>query len=492
MKETQIIHSAYLNGQFKDYSGNKLTSHNPSNNFTELYQCQTSLQAVHDAVSCAKEAKASWLNTPTLERETILRQIQKKLKNKELAIAKTITMEMGKPFAESLVEAKSLSARIDFVIQHAKQKICTENPKDVNGEVRYHPQGVVGIIGPYNFPAHLMNAYVIPALLSGNTVVVKPSEVCPLVGELYAQCFADTELPAGVFNLVQGAGEIGKELVTHHDIDAIVFTGSYETGLQIQKATLMQPWKLVALEMGGKNCSVVLDDAHLDQAVVEILQGAFLTAGQRCTATSRVFVQEGIAQKLISKLVDVTKRIELGDPSDENTFMGPLATRVAFERYCKLIEAIPTENFEALVPHRTKDGGGFAYPSIYQRMDGAESVYLDTELFGPNLCIEIVKDLDTAIERIRHSHYGLSNSIFSEEKAAFEKFYANTKSGVVNWNKSTNGASGLMPFGGMGKSGNQRPGGSETIKLTTYPVACNFGGTGSFEVSSTLKKFLES
>jgi len=452
----------------------EITSFNPAKNFEPVFTAKSSLSHVEMAVHAAHKAFVPWSSKPQAERNALLLKVKEALIKREAEIAKAITLEMGKPIAESEAEAKNLSARIDLTIRHGLPKVATEKVDGLKGEARYHAQGPVAVLGPYNFPAHLVNAHVIPALLTGNTVVVKPSEVCPLVAQLYAECMKDAGLPDGVYNMVQGRADVGKALIQDPRIRAVLFTGSYATGRTIKESLLDHPHKIAALEMGGKNIAVVLDDADLYQALSEVLQGAFLTTGQRCTATSRVFVQRRVADLFISSLVNAARVLKPSDPMSRDCVFGPLATKSSFERYVHLLEQAPKSGAEVLLKGETLLGGAFVTPSIHLlgKLE-EENSYLREELFGPDICIEIIDDLDDAISRTNKSPYGLSNAVFSASQSAFEKFYRETSSGVLNFNRSTNGALGQLPFGGVGKSGNQRAAGIDAVRYTTYPVAIN-------------------
>ena len=300
-------------------------------------------------------------------------------------------------------------------------------------------------------------------------MVIKPSEVTPLCGQRYAELFADAGFPPGVLNMVQGGGTTGARLVEHDGVDGIVFTGSYSTGRRIRQATFDQPYKKVSLELGGKNPAVVLDDAHLEQAVREILLGALLTTGQRCTGTSRVIATPGIASELRDRLVEAFSRIRPADPGANDTFMGPLATAQSKNRFMGLLEEARTQGAEVLVESEALSGGAWVTPGIYE-VNGSEA-FLTEELFGPHVSFEVAQDAADAFRRAADTPYGLSAALFSASDSALEDFYDVVRAGVINFNRSTNGASGLLPFGGTGMSGNWRAAGSCAPRLSTYPVA---------------------
>ena len=466
-----------------------IESQNPANTFEPVLRTAVSTDDVHRAVESARGAFTSWFALGQTGRIAALEKLAHAFQAREEEIANAIVSETGKPLREAKGEAKSLSARIRLMATKGLERIAPLHATSLNGHTRAHPQGVLAVLGPYNYPAHLVNAHVIPALMTGNCVVVKPSEFCPLTGELYAQCVHDAGLPSGVFNLVQGAREIGESLVSHEGVQGILFTGSYPTGRAIQMASASHAQKMVALEMGGKNTALVMDDASLAQALAAVLQGAFLTTGQRCTATSRLLLHKAIASQMIEGLVEATRQLRPGDPWKPQTPFGPLANKPAFERFVEIRGRAKKLGYEPLLEGKVLDGGAFVTPSIHLATPDAfkQPGYLDEELFGPDICVEIVDDIDHAIQRINQSPYGLSNAVFSANKKSFEKLFIETRSGLLNFNKSTNGASGELPFGGVGKSGNQRPAGIDAMRYTTYPVAVVEGQFGEVPIEKTFQ-----
>jgi succinylglutamic semialdehyde dehydrogenase len=466
----------YIDGQFITGDGTAFTSKNPARNHEVVFEARDGVRSVDDAVSAARRAAPAWRRLSFEQRANALTQVALRVAQWAEPIANAIASEMGKSIGESLIEAKSIKGKIDGVIANCPGELA-QAPVGAPGEQRFHAMGVMAIVGPFNFPIHLLNTHIIPALLTGNTVVVKPSEVTPLCGQLYAELFHEAGVPRGVFNLVQGEGMTGAALTAHEGVDAVVFTGSYETGRRIRQATFDQPWKKVCLELGGKNVALVLDDAHVEQTVRELVLGAFLTTGQRCTATSRLVLTPGIADAVIDSLCQVLPKVSAGDPFEPSSFMGPLATQRSQANFLQSVEGIQAQGAQ-LIAMGVVDGskGAFVPPSIF-KVTGEEKL-LSEEFFGPNLCIEIARDEADAFARAGRSDYGLSGSVFSKRPEVLERFYDEVRVGVVNFNRSTNGASGLLPFGGTGKSGNWRPAGSVAPRLATYPVAVMKRGHG--------------
>ena len=488
----------YINGAFVKRGGEPFASYNPARQGEVIFTAYEQRGSVDHAVSAARDALRGWRRgdaplTPegvqiALERRIeALRAVAALVPEHQQRIAEAICLEMGKPLSEAMVEAGSIKSKIEGVIAQLEYTL-PKAPRGAPGEQRFHPLGVVTVIGPFNFPIHLLNTHIIPALITGNTIVVKPSEVTPLCGQRYAELFEAANFPAGVLNVVQGQGGVGAALSSHPEVNGVIFTGSYDTGRKIRQSTFDQPHKKVCLELGGKNPAVVLDDADLDQATREILLGSLLTTGQRCTATSRVIATEQIAPALKQRLVHAFKHIRPLDPLDPDCFLGPLANEAAQKRFLALLAQGRAEGAEPWVESEAILGGAFVTPSIYG-VNGDEP-YLQQELFGPHLSFQIVKNQDEALAWAARNAYGLSASLFTQSLGAFEMFYDEVSAGVLNWNRSTNGASGLLPFGGVGKSGNWHPAGSEGPRLSTYPVAVMRVPYGQISAHATLERQL--
>jgi acyl-CoA reductase-like NAD-dependent aldehyde dehydrogenase/4-aminobutyrate aminotransferase-like enzyme len=461
----------FINGSFINQGSITLTSRNPSCEYEPVFSVTTDVSHAGAAIDAAKNAYKSWTYKSIDERIRALLSLKSAFIKNEHLMADAIATEMGKIHCEALTEAKSLSARIDLMIEHGLKRVLSESFYDLRAITRYHNQGVLVVLGPYNFPAHLVNAHVIPSILLGNTVVIKPSEVCPMVAEIYAQCVNESAIPAGVINIVHGDHQVGQALVESQKVDGVLFTGSYQTGRMLQEKLLDQPHKILALEMGGKNFAVVCEDADVKQAVLEIITGAYLTTGQRCTATSRLLVHNKIFDRVRDALIKVVKDLRPTKSSESGMF-GPMATKNALDRFMAGLLKAKKSGAEVLVESNMLPGGAFVTPSLYQVSNNHPLAdYLGDELFGPNLALESFSDLGEAIARINQSPYGLSNAIFSLDPSNAERMYKETKSGVLNINRSTNNAYGQMPFGGVNKSGNQRAAGIDAVRYASFPTA---------------------
>jgi len=458
-------------------------SKSPANFSDQLGQYRYSYAAIDDAVSAAKKAFEGWRKTKFTDRAEILKKYQTALKKRAEEIAQAIAREIGKPLWEAQLEVAAMAHKIDVTLNDGMRFVTDyEIPKiheNTFGVTRHRPLGVMAVIGPFNLPGHLPNGHIVPALLTGNTVVFKPSEKAPLVGQLMAECFLEAGIPAGVFNLVQGEREVGRRLVVHEKVDGVLFTGSYEVGTRIKQDTLQQHWKLLVLEMGGKNAAIVWEDADLDLALHETLTGAFLTAGQRCTATSRVLVHTKLLDSFISKFHDRAKAFSIGHPLD-NPFMGPLIEQGSVDRYMKFLGIAAREGAEVVMRGKALevDGvvGNYVTPSICWMKDTSieaarKSVYQQTEMFAPNVAIIGVRSPEEAIAHANVTQYGLVASVFTKNRQIYDQCLDNLQMGLVNWNKGTTGASARLPFGGLKKSGNHFPTAVSASLYCTFPVA---------------------
>lgn len=433
---------------------------------------------VDQACSAARAAYPNWGRLHLEERKAYLRKLKEVFEKESNRMAEVIARDTGKPMWEALTEAKALAAKIDITLEHSLKIVAEERIENalpgVEGVIRYRSRGVMAVVGPFNFPAHLPNGHIVPALVAGNTIVFKPSEQTPAVGQMMAECIHQAGFPPGVFNLVQGDGETGRLLVAHETVDGILFTGSYEVGLKIKQETLTHYNKILALEMGGKNATVVWEDADLDKAIYESLVGAYMTSGQRCSCTSRIILHPRIADQFIDKFYESAKRLSIGHWS-KNPFMGPLINAGAVEKYLRFQEIANRENCESLMRGKAlelENKGHYVTPSIHlvKKYD-PQSVYQKSEIFGPNVAIYVESDFSKAMEIVSSTGYGLVMALFSKNKELYEKALFEARVGLLNWNRTTNGASSRLPFGGMGKSGNDRPSAHFAIQYCTVPVA---------------------
>jgi succinylglutamic semialdehyde dehydrogenase len=466
----KFVLSSKPDGQFKDESPGDLND--------QIMTAQFTLDNIEKACDYARKAYLPWAGLSLDERKKYILRLKDIFISHEAEMAEAIARDTGKALWDATTEAKALSAKIDITLNEslklvAESRFANALP-NVDGVLRYKSRGVMAVIGPFNFPAHLPNGHIIPALVTGNTVIFKPSEQTPFVGQLYAQMIEKAEFPPGVFNLVHGEGETGKRLVAHESIDGILFTGSYEVGLKIKQETLTHYWKILALEMGGKNATVVWDDADIDKAIYETIVGAYMSTGQRCSGTSRVILHDKIADQFTDRFYETAKKLTIGHWS-KNPFMGSLINAGAVEKYVRFQEMANRENCESLMRGKSLDvdvKGHYVTPSIHLvKSFDPKSIYQKTEIFGPNVAIYRSSDFNNTLDIVNSTGYGLCMSLFTKNMDLYNEALLKARVGLLNLNRTTNGASSKLPFGGMGKSGNDRPSAHFAVQYCTVPLA---------------------
>lgn len=470
----------YIDGRFvlPERADGDFKSLSPADLKDEVMALEYSHDHVARACEAAKRAYLPWARLPQEKRNEHLRRLKEIYLARSNELAEVISRDTGKPSWEANTEVKAMIGKIDITLDSSLKLVKEERVENalpgVDGYVRHNPRGVMAVLGPFNFPGHLPNGHLVPALATGNTVVFKPSEQTPAVAQVMAQIFHEAQFPPGVFNLVQGLAETGKRLVSDENVDGVLFTGAYETGQKIKQATFEHHWKLLALELGGKNATIVWDDADINKAIYESIIGSFVTAGQRCSCTSRIILHKKIADRFIEKFYDTAKKLTIGYWKDD-PFMGPLINADAVEKYLRFQEIAQREGTERLMRGKALDTGRQGYyvtPSIcLVPQFKPESVYQKSEIFGPNVAIYQTDDFDEALKINESTGFGLVTSVFTKQKALFDETCLRGRSGLVNWNRTTNGASSKLPFGGIGKSGNDRPTAQFAVYYCTVPVA---------------------
>ncbi len=433
--------------------------------------------AVHEAVAAARNAFPGWRRQTQAERAQLLRRYQERLRAHRSDLAHAIAREVGKPLWEASTEVDAMIGKVDVMLGEGARFTEDLQLPDLPGEIRYRPHGVVSVIGPFNFPGHLPNGHIVPALLLGNCVVHKPSERAPSTATWMARCFDEAGLPPGVFNLVQGPGSYGALLSEHADVDGVMFTGSVAVGRRILASQAGRLDRIVALELGGKNTAVVLDDCDLERAARAIAFAAFVTAGQRCTATSRVVVTAGIAPRLAARLVEIAAALTVGYPFDADVFTGPVISAASADRVLAAQAIARNHGFAPLCPGGRSESlgrsGHYLRPAVHRAPTASACApgYSDVELFGPDLAIYVADDLEHALAVANDTRFGLAAAVFTESAEAFERAADELRVGVLHWNRPTTGASGRLPFGGVKQSGNHRPAGVMAGTSCAYPLA---------------------
>ena len=431
---------------------------------------------VGQSVSRARKAWPAWAALPIANRIELARRFANEVRKQADEFARLIAREAGKPLWEARTEVDAVVNKVEISINaYAERTGKKRHDSALQGAsaLRHKPHGVMAVLGPYNFPVHLPNGHIIPALIAGNTVLFKPSEKTPACGEMLVRCLYAAGISEDVVQLVVGGPAEGKALVEHPGVDGVLFTGSSQTGIAINRKLAANPGKIVALEMGGNNPLVVIDTPLLDDAASLIVQSAFTTAGQRCTAARRLIVKESIYDDLMAKLLPLTRKLIVGNPLDEpQPFMGPVIDVETAEKLSDSFVTLMTAGGKALLPMRQPvDGKPFLTPGIIDTTEIPQRP--DIELFGPILQVIRVPDLDAAISEANNTRFGLSASLIGGTPEEYGRFWGNVRAGIINWNRPTNGASSESPFGGIGLSGNHRPAAYYAADYCAYPVASN-------------------
>ncbi|MFT6397431.1 MAG: succinylglutamic semialdehyde dehydrogenase [Bradymonadia bacterium] len=433
-------------------------------------------QLVDEAVAAANRAQVRWDAEPLERRIEVIEAFAAELAGASDRIAEVIVGETGKTIGAARGEAGALAKKAALTIELARTELQPDVFPDV-GYVALRPLGVFGVIGPFNFPVHLSNGHILPALLAGNAAILKPSETAPASAQLYVEAWERAASAVGadaaLLQLVQGGGQTGAALVGHDDVHGVAFTGSYKVGVAIRRQTAHQTGKLLALEMGGKNTAIVLEDADIASAAGDIAGAAYVMCGQRCTATSRIVAHAAVADALAEELADRVRTLVVGDPFEETSDLGPLATTPAAELFWKWQNR--TEGIETLVAAELPSGlpaGSWVAPSLHRVVDRTAAMERDqTEIFGPETLLHVGTSLEDIVSLANATPYGLAMSVHTESEDRFESIRPRLQAGLVNWNRGTAGASSLLPFGGIKHSGNHRPAGSWALRYMTYPQA---------------------
>jgi len=389
-------------------------------------------------------------------------------------LAETISLETGKPLWESATEMESMAGKIAVSLEAYEVRAGTRtgNAAEARSVTRHKPHGVLAVFGPYNFPGHLPNGHIVPALLAGNTILFKASRYTPLVSLDTVKLWEEAGLPKGVLNLVQGTGGLGQSLAGHTGLAGLCFTGSSLVGRQLHQQFAGEPQKILALEMGGNNPLIIAEPFDSKAALYFTLLSAYLTAGQRCTCARRLFVPEGRAgNAFINDLCQAVKAVRVGLYNESPPpFMGPVITEAVANALLRVQKQLAGEKGIPLVPmEKLKPKTGLLTPGL---MDVSAIKNLpDEEYFGPFLQVIRYLHIDQAIAKANHTRYGLAAGLLCNDTKIYQRFYTHIRAGIVNWNRPLTGASSRAPFGGIGISGNHRPSAYYAADYCAYPVA---------------------
>lgn len=466
--------SVLINNQWKEGSGALFTSYNPATGESLWEGRESSKEDVEEAVKAAAIAFDRWAALSLDKRFDYLSTFAHLLQKSRHHFAICISKETGKPLWESLSEVDSMvnKARISLDAFHQRcPEIVRELPQ-THSITRHRPHGVLAILGPYNFPGHLPNGHIMPALLAGNTIVFKPSELTPLVAEEMLNLWRQAGLPDGVLNLVQGGRTTGEFLIQEEGINGLLFTGSYQTGQALAKSMASQTSKILALEMGGNNPLVVGQIEHIQAAAYLALHSAYLSSGQRCTCARRLILPRSKkADQLVDLLVEMIGGIAIGPYTQApEPFLGPVISEKHAAAIYEEQDHLRSKGGKVLAEMRLmKEGTGFITPGLMEVTSIKDLP--DNEIFGPFLQVIRTDNFEEAVHAANQTKFGLSAGLLSDKEDEYDYFYRHIRAGIVNWNTSLVGASSAAPFGGVKASGNFRPSAFYAADYSAYPVA---------------------
>lgn len=455
----------YINGEFTNPSGeNLIETVNPSQTAQVVSSFRSaSTEEIEKAIASATEALDGWRKKIPQDRVEYLKRLQTLLGENKEKLAYAISLEMGKSIHEARAEVDASIGMVDYTLNESYHLAGDHRPSTMEGRTTFAkrvPIGVMGLISPWNFPLSTPVLKIAPALLTGNTVVLKPAEDTTYVAELLCELIDDIGLPHGVFNCVVGAGDVGDQIVNHENVHGISFTGSSAVGQKIAK-DCGESLKRVALELGGKNPLLIMDDADLDQAIEQLLPAAFGITGQRCTATSKVLVHEDCKERFMEKFLEKVKEIQYGDSLNEENTMGAIVNHKQWERIKEYIDSGIQEGAELVTGgYDQEENRYFIKPTVFTNVTQNMAIARD-EIFGPVVSIHTVSSLEEAIQLANDNKYGLTCGLYTRDWYNMEKAIDELESGSVLINSSTIATEPHVPFGGWKKSGNGRYEGGE-------------------------------
>jgi len=471
----------FIGGQWvNSVSGRTYPIYNPAHKNTVLGEFQTSVaDDALKAVEAAREALAGWSGTPAPARAGILFRALEILRDRADDIARTITLEEGKPIADAQGEVKRAMNIIEYAAGEGRRMFGYTTPSELPNTMAYtvrRPLGVVAIITPWNFPIAIPAWKIAPALICGNTLVFKPASGTPMSAVKLVEVFQEAGLPPGVLNLVTGPGGlVGNALVESPLVNGISFTGSTEIGTGIY-AEGARRLKKVQCEMGGKNAVILLADADMDKAMGGIIQGAFGSTGQRCTATSRVIVEEAAYGQFMDQVIDRTSKLKIGDGLDPTVDVSPLASQNQFDTVMEYIGVGTEEGANLAYGGHALTGGEFAQgfyvePTIFTDV-GLDMRIAQEEIFGPVLTVFQAGGIEEAIEVSNSVKFGLSSSVYTRDISRAFQYIDTVETGMVHVNAPTLGGEVHLPFGGLKSSGvGQREQGTEAFDFFTEVIS---------------------
>lgn len=452
--------------------GEQLTSVDPSTGKTIWEGKAADAAQVQKATEAAANAFKSWSKLTLQARIEILQKARQRIDETKDIFADIISQDTGKTLWEAQGEVSAVLGKFNISIEAYNNRCAFKHIQQPSSSliVRHKPHGVVAILGPYNFPVHLPNGHVVPALLAGNTAIFKPSELTPYAAEHYVDCWHQAGLPPGVLNLIQGAATVGKALVDRPEIRGLFFTGSWPTGRKLAEASLPYPKRILALEMGGNNPLIVWNVQDKKRSALLVILSAYITTGQRCSCARRLIIPQGTEGDLLLKeLILQTEQLTIGPAKQQpQPFMGPLISSHSAQQLWKGYQALISKGAKPLIAMK-EPNDAFVNPTLVDctSLKSPE----DCEYFGPFLQVYRASTFEKAMEIANQTEYGLCAGIVTDEAALYHTFWQESQAGIVNWNIPLTGASSQAPFGGLGKSGNYHPSAYYAADYCAYPVA---------------------
>ncbi|MEG2359776.1 succinylglutamate-semialdehyde dehydrogenase [Acinetobacter sp.] len=466
--------NSFINGAWSPAHGSEWSKLNPVSQQPVWRGNEATAAEVEQACQSARAAFAAWARRPLTERLEIIQRFASLLEQNKQQLAAVISQETSKPFWETLTEVQSMVGKVAISVRayHERTGESLTEMADGAASLRHRPHGVLAVFGPYNFPGHLPNGHIVPALIAGNTVVFKPSELTPWTAEETVKLWQQAGLPAGVLNLVQGGRSIGEALAQSSEIDGLLFTGSANTGYHLHKQLAGAPEKILALEMGGNNALIIDEITDIDAVVNLTIQSAFVSAGQRCTCARRLIIKNGAAgDAFIQRLLEVTRNLAVGEWNAEpQPFMGGVISLQAAQQILQAQQRLIDLGAEVLLPVTQPDANSSLLSAGILDVTGVSNVP-DEEYFGPLSCIYRYDSFDEALQIANATRFGLSVGLVSPERELFERVLIEARAGIVNWNKPLTGASSAAPFGGVGASGNHRASAFYAADYCAWPMA---------------------
>ncbi|MFD1589226.1 aldehyde dehydrogenase family protein [Halorientalis brevis] len=499
-QEGQAPFEQYIDGEWVAGSGSETFESTDPATGESLGEFHRATEAdVRRAVAAADDAFEAWRDRSYVDRAEHLWDIYHELRERTDELGEVVTRECGKEISEGRADVVEAYHMVEWAAGNARHPHGDVVPSEIASKdsyMRRKPRGVVGCITPWNFPVAIPFWHMAVALVEGNTVVWKPAEQTPWCGQIVAEMFADAGVPDGVFNVVQGFGDAGNAIVEDERVPTVLFTGSAEVGHKIAGKLGGEPGREVSVEMGGKNAVVVTEQADLDVAVHSAVMSSFKTTGQRCVSSERLIVHEDVYDEFKARFVDLAEDVAVGDPLDEDTFMGPVVDESQVEKFHRYNDLAREEGVTVLVDRADLDDdeipegheqGHWIGPFVYETEYDPELRCLKEEVFGPHVAlIPYSGDVERAVEIHNDVPYGLAGAIISEDYRQLNYYRDHAEVGLAYANLPCIGAEVQLPFGGVKKSGKGSPSAREVIEAVTDRTAWTLNNSTDIEMAQGL------